>query len=262
MIHWLGFGLLAVLVGSAIEHLKLSPGFFFDEVAMIVVFGGTLAIALIAFPLRQFAYLFTSPFLLLRSKKQDITSMTQTLVETAQSIQRGRGSLSLMLKREDLPDYLKEGIELLMLDLPRDEFKGILTERIYRQRQRHEDRVRVFRNLAKYPPGLGLVGTVLGLVNVMRSVGGGGTAEVGLKMAVALIATLYGLTLANFYLVPLAEYFQRVADEQKVFEELQFEGLLMIFDNKSGLAVQEMLNAYTDSKKRVDFIGVFSERAS
>src|SRR5690606_36274297 len=99
------------------------------------------------------------------------------------------------------------------------EFKDLLTERIYRARQRDEEIVNFFRRLAKYPPALGLVGSVIGLVSLMRSVGQGADAsQVGLNMALALIATLYGLALSNFVLAPISEHFLQRAEDQKIYK--------------------------------------------
>jgi len=256
-----GFGFIAFLVMSAMEILEVDRSFYFDEVAFIIVLGGTLAIAIITNPLRKFFLLFTAPLQMVKKNKRDRIGMIQLLVKASKVSKLGRSGLMQLLSESKMPPFLRDGIELLILDLERDEFKSILTERIYRERQRQEVRVSFFRKLAKYPPGLGLVGTVLGLVNLMRSVGVGGNAgEVGMKMALALIATLYGLGLSNLYFVPMSEYFQREAEEDKIFLELQLEGLLMVFDAKSDLAVQEMLNSFLPAKERQDVLGIRTQR--
>ena len=257
MFHFLGFALIFVLLQTAFKILDVDAQFYFDEVALLIVLGGTLVVTVIAFPLSYFLKIFSSPFVMLKTKKPNFVSAIAVIVHASKSQGRSKSMLRDVLERRDVDSFLKEGLELLLLGLSREEFKDIMTERIYRARQRDEERVSLFRRLSKYPPAFGLVGTVLGLVGLMRTVGEGASAsEIGLKMALALVATLYGLAFANFFLVPIAEHYQQKAEDLKVYRELQLEGLLMIFDSRSPLAVQEMLNSYLEPKKRVDFIGI------
>lgn len=257
MTNFLGFIVFAISMRLAFHSLGVGAEYYFDEVAFIIVFGGTLTVTLISFPINYLVTLFVAPFKMLFEKKNKYHSTVETLVKTAQAAQQSKASIRELVDDSKTEPFMKECLELYLLDIERDDFKGIMTERIYRSRQREEDEISLFRKLAKYPPAFGLVGTVLGLVSLMRSVGDGASAsEIGLKMALALVATLYGLGFANFILAPLAEHFTFRAEDQKVFRELQVEGLLMIYDKKSPLVVQEMLNSFLDVKERLDVIGL------
>ena len=257
MYNVFGFAIIVGILIAARNFLGVSADFYLDEVALLIVIGGTLATAIISFPPKYLVAFFTAPWKMLKSKKINFNDSIEILVRTSNY---GRKSLSVvrqLLDKKEVEPFLKEGVELLLLGLERQEFKKILTERIYRTRQRDEELVSLFRRLAKYPPAFGLVGTVLGLVSLMRSVGQGADAsQIGLNMALALIATLYGLGFANFVLAPISEHFLQRAEDKKVFNELLLEGLLMIYDQKSPLTVQEMLNSYLDPKDRVDIVGI------
>jgi chemotaxis protein MotA len=257
MYNVLGFIVALIFIRLSLQSLNVSAEFFMDEVATMIVFGGTLAATIITFPPRFLWKLISAPLQMMRKPTLDLLYSSELLIQA--SSQRG-GQKSFLKKIMGDPKadaFLKEGIELLLLGLARDDFKNIVTERIYRGRQRDEDMVNLFRRLAKYPPAFGLVGTVLGLISLMRSVGAGADAsQIGLNMALALTATLYGLAFSNFVLAPVAENFQRSAEERKVFRELLFEGLLMLHDEMEPLAVQEMLNSYLEPKDRVDVLGV------
>lgn len=263
MYHLLGFALIVVILTMARSFLNVDSSFYLDEVALLIVVGGTLATAVISFPPKYLMKLFTAPWEMLKAKKSNFKDAIEIMVRTSNYGPQGRAMVRQYLDKKEVDPFLKEGIELLLLGLNKSEFKDILTERIYRARQRDEEIVNLFRRLAKYPPALGLVGTVLGLVSLMRSVGQGADAsQVGLNMALALIATLYGLALANFVLAPISEHFLQKAEDTKVFRELLLEGLLMIHEQKSALAVQEMLNSYLESENRVDIIGVFNNKSA
>ncbi len=257
MYNLLGFVAAVFFVYTALSSLGVSSEFYFDEVAFLVVFGGTLAAMIISFPFSFLLRFFTAPLQMLRNKRPDLIYSVEVLVRVASQSHNRRVFLKRLLGDKKIDVFLKEGVELYLLDMSREDFKNILTERIYRSRQRDEEWVNLFRRLAKYPPAFGLVGTVLGLISLMRTVGdGANAAQIGVNMALALIATLYGLAFANFVLAPIAENFQKSAEDQKVFRELLLEGLLMIFDDGDSLAVQEMLNSYLSPRQRVDILGV------
>lgn len=257
MTHFLGFIVFAFAVRLAFQSLGVGIEYYFDEVAMIIVFGGTVTVAMISFPISYLVTLVTAPFKMIFEKKNRYDNAIETLVKTAQAATNSKAAIRELVDSSKTEPFLRECLELYLLDIDRNDFKNIMTERIYRGRQREDDQIGLFRKLAKYPPAFGLVGTVLGLVSLMRTVGDGASAsDIAMKMALALVATLYGLAFANFILAPLAEHFTFRADDQKVFRELQVEGLLMIYDKKSPLVIQEMLNSFLDVKDRMDVIGL------
>lgn len=263
MYNFLGFIIAIGAVKMALTSLNVGTEYYYDHVAAIIVFGGTLAAMVVTFPAPFLFRFFAAPWRILFSKKPNYVDSIELLVKASSQGGNKKTYLKRLLKDPKVDRFLKEGVELLMLDLSRDDFKNIMTERIYRTRQRDEDRVNLFRKLAKYPPAFGLVGTVLGLISLMRSVGAGANAsEIGINMALALTATLYGLAFSNFVLAPIAENFQHKAEENKIFQELLFEGLLMIFDEGESLAVQEMLNSYLEPSRRVDVLGIHQRESA
>lgn len=263
MYNILGFFAALFFVSTALSTLGVSSEFYVDEVALLVVFGGTFAAMVISFPFPFLIRFFSAPIQMMKNKQPNLIYSVEVLVRAASQGQGNRVFLKRLMTDKKIDVFLKEGIELFLLGLKREDFKNILTERIYRSRQRDEEWVNLFRRLAKYPPAFGLVGTVLGLISLMRAVGeGANAAQIGINMALALIATLYGLAFANFVLAPIAENFQKSAEDQKVFRELLLEGLLMIYDEGDSLAVQEMLNSYLPHGKRVDILGVHSQESA
>jgi chemotaxis protein MotA len=263
MYNFIGFILSVVFIKMALQHLGVDSAFYVDDVAMLIVFGGTLATLIVSFPPVYLLKFIMSPIDVIFFKNPNFKKSAIELVTALQDENNRKSGLKKLADKKGTDPYLREGIELYLLDMPLKDFKNIMTERIYRARQREEHQVNLFRRLAKYPPAFGLVGTVLGLVALMRSVGeGADPSQIGLNMALALVATLYGLATANFLIAPLSELFQHRADENKVYRELLLEALLLCYDQASSLSVQEMLNSYLDSNQRIDVLGVHNRDAA
>ncbi|MCJ8278042.1 MAG: MotA/TolQ/ExbB proton channel family protein, partial [Bdellovibrionales bacterium] len=183
MYNLLGFGIIIGILYSVRVLLGVDTDFYLDEVALLIVIGGTVATAVISFPAKYLKKLFTAPYEMTKAKKLPLVDSIEILVRTSNHGRQGKAVIRQLLEQREADAFLKEGVELLLMGLSKDEFKKILTERIYRSRQRDEEMVSLFRRLAKYPPALGLVGTVLGLVSLMRSVGAGADAsQIGINM--------------------------------------------------------------------------------
>jgi chemotaxis protein MotA len=263
MYNFIGFILAVIFIKMAVNHLGVDSNFYIDDVAILIVFGGTLATLVISFPPSYLIKFLKSPLDVILFRNPNLKKTATQLVTALQDESNRKAGLKNLAQMKTTDPYLKEGIELYLLDMPIKDFKNIMTERIYRARQREEHQVNLFRRLAKYPPAFGLVGTVLGLVALMRSVGeGADPSQIGLNMALALVATLYGLATSNFLIAPLSELFQHRADENKVYRELLLESLLLCYDQVSSLSVQEMLNSYLDVNQRIDVLGVHNKDAA
>ncbi len=263
MYNLLGFLVAVFFIRTAMQALQVDAEVYLDEVAGLIVLGGTLAAMIISFPARFLLSFLKAPFKMAVNKKRDYQYSIEILVKASERSNDQRVFINQLLRDPKIDSFLKEGLELILLDLKRDDFKQILSERIFRARQRDDEPVDLFRRLAKYPPAFGLVGTVLGLISLMRAVGeGANAAQIGINMALALIATLYGLALSNFVLAPIAENFQSKAEDNQNFRELLREGLIMLFDKTDSLATQEMLNSYLDPSRRLDVLGIHQKESA
>lgn len=257
MFHLLGVFLVIGLAQVALSHLGGNYGFYFDPVALLVVFGGTVTVAMISYPMKDFLQTLLSFVELPKKSIQDFSEDATQVVQIANAVKANASYLKNVTQDTSYHELLRDGADMIISGLTHEELRDVITERIYRERQKDEKRIHILKNLAKYPPAFGLIGTVLGLINMMRGMGTSvSSAEIGLKMALALIATLYGLLLANFLLIPLAEHLAVKADNEKTRKELILEGLLMISEKRSALSVQEMMNSYLEKTQKIDILGV------
>jgi len=151
---------------------------------------------------------------------------------------------------------LNSGYELIQLGLPKQEIEAILNLKM----QIHTESTMVvsnwIRTLAKYPPAFGLAGTVLGLIHLMKSLTEGSSpSQVGILMALALLATLYGIIVSNFVIAPLGEKIKGALDEELINAEMAIHTIMLKAGNINLLIAQENLGQYLiDEKQKIDLI--------
>lgn len=245
--------LLAVL--SSISYLRQEVGHYFDYVAFAVVFGGTSAAAIVLLPWhfgRELGGMLLLLFRPLRPSLREVVleSLTQ-LDRMTRGDLRYDGALSGTAGRT-----FKDGAELLSLGLPLPRIKAILEDRVLQDLERLQRLIHSLRSLSKYPPAFGLTGTVLGLVSLMRSIAAGNDAkQTGLLMAVALVATLYGLLIANLVINPAAEALSKSWAEEKKRAEIALDTIMLAAERANLLEAQEVLNSYLSVNQRVTILG-------
>jgi chemotaxis protein MotA len=234
----------------AINHLGQEVSNYFDYVAFVMVFGGTLAVAIATFPWEYKRDMFAAFKLLFSSEKPrylDVVSLCMSILQGGQQkiLKSGLDKKSLYGR------ILIEGDELLSLSFETSKLEFILREKVFHSAKRYRRVANSFRSLAKYPPAFGLIGTVLGLVNIMRGLTKGLDAKhTALEMAIALIATFYGLLLSNLIVNPAGELVLKKSHEEEELAEIALQTLLMLNDKTSILEAQEILNSLVPDEQR------------
>jgi chemotaxis protein MotA len=262
MIYLAGLGIAFLSIVASILHLHQSIFSYFDLVAFFVVLGGTGAVAVITLPWDCKAEIKDSLKKLAFSRASDQQALLTETFQVIESI--GNGRLHIEITTPGLPgEVLKHGCELIRLGFDSDKIELILSEKIKHAVQRSYKVANAFRSLAKYPPAFGLVGTVLGLVSLMRALADSqGAQETGLRMAVALVATLYGLLLSNLVINPAGEQVSRLASEVKKDSGIALQGILLASERTSLLESQELLNCFVSPEFKVNFLSFGGESAA
>ncbi|MCB0421637.1 MAG: MotA/TolQ/ExbB proton channel family protein, partial [Bdellovibrionales bacterium] len=200
MNYLVGLGIATLSLFLAMDHLNQGADQFFDFVAFSIVWGGTLAVSVITLPWSQYRTLF-SYFgkLLFHFGQKESHFVEHCLQRMSAHLQGDRGAV----KGPDKFHHriLNEGFELIHLGFSSEKIEAILSERIHTFANQNESIANAIRSLAKYPPAFGLTGTVFGLVELMKGVSLGlSPQQTGYKMAIALVATLYGLLVSNLFI--------------------------------------------------------------
>jgi chemotaxis protein MotA len=220
---------LAGIVGSVmVEGGRL--GAFFNLSAFLIIGGGTLGAAMVSTTLGDVLRL---PRLMHKALwgwvGADAPSLIGTLVAAAHQARRN-GVLALEPLGDDpaMDPFLARGFRLLVDGADEEAVRKILTAEILAMRRRHHRGIELLETMGGYAPTMGIIGTVLGLVHVLAQLGEGGTEKLGEGIAIAFLATLYGIFSANVFCLPLAANLRGKSEEEAFRREMMLEGLLGI----------------------------------
>lgn len=240
----------------AIRHLNQSIGNYYDFVALFVVFGGTIGTMAILLPWDHRKDLLEGFKDLYRGQSLNYKTVLSDCLET---LRDQKLVFNQRFESDLYAQILKDGIEMINLGLSKDKIEPILFERVNQYGKRKRKVANAVRSLAKYPPAFGLMGTVLGLVNVMRGVSAGlDGKQTALEMAIALVATMYGLIVANLFVSPAGELMLKKTVEQETFGQIAISTVCLLADQTSLLESQEILNSYAPVEQRVNVLDQFS----
>lgn len=248
-------GLLIALVAFSLSanHLHQSLSSYYDFVALMMVIGGTIAVSVITLPLEHLKDIVRGFKMAFYPNSHNSRNLLQTALKL---VAARRINEAQELPVAGLPaQILKEGFELLELGIDKSRLEQIMTERIFQGVKRLRRVGNSVKNLAKYPPAFGLMGTVLGLVNLMRQISAGMDAkQTGVEMAVALVATLYGLIVSNLVIYPAAEAILKHVHDESDAAEIALQTVMLAADQASLLEAQEMLNSHVADESRFDIL--------
>ncbi|HAX61181.1 MAG TPA: motility protein A [Elusimicrobia bacterium] len=241
----LGFGAIYfVMYHGGILNLLINP------IAAVLVFGGTLASTLISVPGDQLKQaLKASIFIFFPKKyKRQPEVIINALLQLCEKAKRtGIDSLQEDIGKMD-DRFLKEGIQMLIDGLPPDLIRDNLETEIVFIRRRHNANSSVFRTMGTYAPIFGLLGTLIGVVQVLKNLADPKT--MGASMAVAVTTTFYGIFSTNFIFLPVASKLNALSEAEILSKEVMIEGILAIQAGDIPLILRKKLEAYLAYRMR------------
>ena len=204
-------GILASIILLAVVMIFSAedPMLFLDLPSLAIVLVGTLAATFISYPLSEVLRIFGLFATVMRNEKLYTQDDMEELVEISRKWMGG----NLRQVEEALDQvrnpFLRTGVQLVVDNTPEEDIIELLQWRISRLRAREHAEAQLFRVMASFAPAFGMVGTLIGLVNLMFLLGDGDMASIGRQMAIALITTFYGVLLANLVFKPVAVKLER-----------------------------------------------------
>jgi chemotaxis protein MotA len=220
--------------------------------AFFIVVGGTLAATFVSF---SFGHLFkvAKVFVgkVLGRNSMPHIKVIEEIVELSQGLQQNENYLqeySTSIKNS----FLKEAVELHNEGgVHIDELESILVKRSEVHFVRYEEESQVFKTIARFPPAFGLLGAVSGMIALMAGLGSPDSfKQIGPAMAIAMVATLYGIALANFVFVPLGESLAKWNKEDHLMRNIVIDGIKLLNKKQHPLIVEEFLKSYLLSSER------------
>lgn len=242
----LGIGLI---VGSIM--LKTSITAFIDVASVAVVIGGTIAAALVCFPLGQVlkvAKIVKNAFF---STPVDYVGYVTSMVKLAEVARRdGILSLESHLAEDGADPFLASGLRMAIDGQDPAVIEAALEQEVEAIMERHARGKALFDAIGKYAPAFGMIGTLIGLVVMLGQMDD--PANLGPAMAVALITTFYGSVLANLFAMPIADKLATRSNEEISAKLLVIRGVMSIQAGDNPRVVQQKLLAFLDPQQRAN----------
>jgi chemotaxis protein MotA len=166
---------------------------------------------------------------------------------------RREGLLALEEELEDLEDeFMKKGLRLVVDGTDAEIIRNLMETELSQMQGRHAEKIGAINMWGGLAPGLGMLGTVIGLIGMLKNLED--KSALGPNMAVALITTLYGSMMANLVLIPVAGKLKAKDEAESLVKEMQIEGVLSIQagDNPRILAMKLLSYLDPDSRKAVE----------
>ena len=229
---------------------------FINVQGMMIVFGGTIAATLITFQFKDVIGAFMAAAFVFSEKKLDPNDMVETMIELC-TISRRQGLIALS-RLEIEADLLRKACNLIADGSKEDLIRDTLDIEIESMKQRHFIIQDVFRKMALYAPSFGMMGTLIGLVQMLSQLSNPET--IGPSMAVALLTTFYGMLLATLFFLPIAGKLKDRTLVEVINLEIIFEGAISILEDNNPIFVYEKLSSYIPAKKRRPRRPIISKR--
>ena len=232
----------AVIVAAILVDSSLIT--FINLPSLLIVFGGTFAVTLVKFPINAFFNAFkvaTKAFVVRLDRPQETIQQAIKL----SSVVRREGLLALEHQKLTNP-FFNKGIQLCVDGHDPDFVRKVLETERERTIDRHEVGQRIFRAIGDSAPAMGMMGTLVGLVQMLTVMQD--PKAIGPAMAVALLTTLYGAMMANLFALPIADKLELRTQEEAMAKTLVIESITSILESRNPRVIQEHLKTYLPPK--------------
>jgi len=229
-----------ILFGLLLEGGKLTQ--ILQPTAAMIVLGGTMGAVMLQFPLkvvfaafRRLAYVFVDP-------SQDPRELIGEIVTYANKARKG-GIVSLDAEVEAIHDpFLKKSLMLAVDGTEPQEIRKMMELELDNQAEHEEHIPRVFESAGGFSPTIGIIGAVLGLIQVMQHLDD--ISEVGKGIAVAFVATIYGVGMANIFFLPCAGKIKLRVRQEQIRREMTLEGVISIVEGMNPRMIETKLMGF------------------
>jgi chemotaxis protein MotA len=246
-----GLGIAVVVLAQIVEGGKLRA--LVQPTAALVVFGGTAAALLLSFPLSQLRRTLKA----LAHAFRPVPEVEQELVNRFEQYAvrlRRRGIASLEPEVAAAADpFLARAMGMVVDGVPPGDIRQALTTFNHAAQDAEEECASVLETAAGYAPTLGILGAVLGLIRVMENLAT--PAAVGAGIAVAFVATVYGVGLANLVLLPLAARLRSMSRAAALSRDIVTEGSVVLRQGLHPRVVEAHLGGFVRNRKRENVEG-------
>lgn len=243
----LGLGLLILAAATILAQVPLEA--LLSPEAILIVFGGTLTATLVSFNQTTLLRAWDAARACFRKTELTPADCADYAMEVVKFI-RDEGILALqpILASIEIP-FLRKGLQLIVDNRPAEFVRNSLSTEIEVTYREEMDYARVFETAGGYAPTMGIIGAVLGLIHVVQAFDS--PEQLGAGVAAAFSATLYGVALANLFLLPLAGKLRQKARDEWFKKTLMIEGIMAIRNGEHPMIVEEKLSAFLSQNPKL-----------
>jgi chemotaxis protein MotA len=247
--------ILGVVAGLALVVGAIASGegglFFLDLPAFMIVFGGVLGSTLINFRMKDLLSVVGVLRKVFTAHQSSSHEVIDNLVRYAEKARR-EGVLSLERELTGIDDeFTRKGIQYVVDGAEPETIRVILEAELISLEERHKLGQSMFVSMAQAAPAFGMIGTLIGLIQMLRTLDN--PALLGAGMATALVTTFYGALSAYLFFQPIAGKLANRSKEETLQKELIMEGIISIQSGDNPRIVREKLFAYIAPKQRVSY---------
>ncbi|MFZ4125481.1 MAG: motility protein A [Rickettsiales bacterium] len=248
VIFGLGLTLLAIFISTS------NPMIYFDGASVLMVIGGSIAAAFMGYQsnyvitaFKAIWWMFHKP----KSTREGLNAEIMRLIKWSYLVQqKGLPALENEIKGVNANDPLiKYCIELVITNHPPADLQKMMITAVEAEFERKTIPVQILKGMGSNAPAFGMIGTLVGLIAILESMGAGIdslAAVVGQGMALALITTLYGVFFARMVFLPAANKLLQKEESERFRNLMMVEGLVLLADKRSPRYMQDRLNSYLD----------------
>ena len=241
----IGLAGATLLIASAVI-LGVSPAVFINPASLLIVVGGTMFVVLAKFSVSQFLGAFKAAARAFKFKLPETQASIEELVEIA-NVARKEGVLGLE-GREISSPFLSQGIQMLVDGQDSKTIKELLNKERLMTLDHNRSGAKVFTAMADVAPAMGMIGTLIGLVQMLSNMED--PKSIGPAMAVALLTTLYGAMIATMIATPIADKLSLRMTEEARMQSLYIDALVAIQEGTNPRIIEQMLSSYLPPKER------------
>lgn len=248
-----GFGLVIFGIISSGSSMSQVMSSFVDYPSMLITFGGAISATIMSVPVKYLKDVPQNMKVLMKREKINLNLYIDAIEELAKEA-RLKGLLILEEKVNTLElqdEFLKYCVMLIVDAIEPTKVRAQIENEIDCIESRHASAWKVFDTLGSFGPAFGMLGTLIGLINMLANMDTSqGADSLGKGMSVALVTTFYGSALTNMICAPISNRLKAKHDEEMITKELIMEGVLSIQSGENPKYIKEKLNSYITYQER------------
>ena len=245
----LGGGIILLLIAIMLGGSAIA---FFDIPSLLIVLGGTITVTMISYSIPEIMNTQRMILQTIFTARDDIQSIAREVIAISERARRqGEKDIERLMKSINDKPMLAHGFAMMLDGIPPVEVERILRQEVNAMVNRHNRSAGVLRRAAEVAPAMGLIGTLLGLVQLLGNLQH--PESFGPAMALALLTTLYGAVLSNMVLAPLASKLERNSANEAMVLNIYALGAASISHQENPRRLEMLINSILPPAKRVRY---------